>query len=211
MLLAPEGAACSLQAMRGVMFLIVWRKGHIIMALRPQRMSQLPPCRYVPELGFACVVVGHVVVCILNEIDKFWGCSKTVCGVSPRLMNCAFWLGWCVLVVMCSIPMLAVAYFCFDFALKGLESCHIFSSDGAVISEDFEDAARWSGILFVVFGFLSMLEAVLWLWVHVLVPDRKKLQPEVTPSLLSRTGGYVSVEGQETEDKMVMSACCAAP
>ena len=45
MLLAPEGAACSLQAMRGVMFLIVWRKGHIIMALRPQRMSQLPPCR----------------------------------------------------------------------------------------------------------------------------------------------------------------------
>ena len=40
---------------------------------------------------------------------------------------------------------------------------------------------------------------------------RKKLQPEVTPSLLSRTGGYVSVEGQETEDKMVMSACCAAP
>ena len=82
----------------------------------------------------ACVVVGHVVVCILNEIDKFWGCSKTVCGVSPRLMNCAFWLGWCVLVVMCSIPMLAVAYFCFDFALKAVVGC-----DGcdSVVSDSF--------------------------------------------------------------------------
>ena len=33
-------------------------------------------------------------------------------------MTCVFWLGWFFMVLMCSIPMLTVSYFSFDFALK---------------------------------------------------------------------------------------------
>ncbi|CAE7488631.1 unnamed protein product [Symbiodinium sp. CCMP2456] len=176
----------SLQAVRGTMFLIVWRKGHILLS-------------HIPEIGFACVVLVHCVVCILNEMDKFWKWSNSVCYSCPKFMTCVFWLGWLFMVIMCSIPMLTVSYFSFDFALQGLESCHLFSSDGAVISKEFEAAARSTSSFTAVFIVLSVLEAGLWLAVHVWVPHRKKSAPEVTPATLSRAGGYVTVDGEDAE------------
>ncbi|CAE7673770.1 unnamed protein product [Symbiodinium sp. KB8] len=176
----------ALQAVRGTMFLIVWRKGHILLS-------------HVPEIGFACVVIVHCVVCILNEMDKFWTWSNSVCYSCPKFMTCVFWLGWFFMVLMCSIPMLTVSYFSFDFALKGLESCHLFTSDGAIISDEFKEAAKRSSFFTAVFIVLSVLEAGLWLEVHIWVPHRKKSAPEVTPASLSRAGGYVTVDGEDTE------------
>jgi len=176
----------ALQAVRGTMFLIVWRKSHILLS-------------HVPEVGFACVVVVHVVVCILNELDKFWKWSNAVCYSCPKIMTCIFWLGWFFMMIVCSIPMLTVSYFSFDFAMKGLESCHLFASDGAVISKEFEAAAKSSSTSTAFFVVLSVLEAGLWLEVHVWVPHRKKSAPEVTPASLSRAGGYVTVDGEDTE------------
>ena len=63
-------------------------------------------------------MIVHCVVCILNEMDKFWTWSNSVCYSCPKFMTCVFWLGWFFMVLMCSIPMLTVSYFSFDFALK---------------------------------------------------------------------------------------------